>query len=261
MDYLNIPVALCTYMLKWHIVMQIRLYTYLKTICYGRFKLSEDFINNCCVALEYKSKKTFKAHFEYLLQNKWLTFNSKSGSYRIVGLSHIANRLRFQTSKGAIFYPEYFKKFKGFVTGTVITYYMIKRSQEERRSALKKGSASKSRPLASYSLPHSYLAKVLNVPVSTARSYRKNAIDSGFLKAKKTYIETLIPISEIDLFKKFASVESDKIKIVNKSVCIQQADQIESSIFLRMKRDIHIITKKYRKKNTPYIRGSIRGNK
>ena len=247
MDYLNIPVAFCVYMLRTQKVKQFRLFIYLKTICSGHFKLSNELIEKACTELGYKSVKTFHTHFKFLVQKKWITVNSKSGNYRLIGFKQVANRLKVPTSKGVIYYTEYCLCFTGFAAATVITYYMKYRCQRERRSALKKWSASKNRPSASFSLPHTYLAKVLNISKSSARHYRQYAIDGGFIEITKNYLKTSIPIVDIHHFKKYSDFNSDIIRKVKKAVCLQQADKLTSSIILRRKRNLRFASKKFGK--------------
>ncbi len=125
MDYLNIPVAFCVYMLKMQKVKHFRLFIYLKTICSGHFKLSNELTEKACSELCYKSVKTFNTHLKFLVQKKWITVNNNSGNYRLIGFKQVANRLKVPTAKGAIYYPEYSKCFTGFVAA-VCNYILYK---------------------------------------------------------------------------------------------------------------------------------------
>ncbi len=248
MDYMNIPVAFCVYMLKTQKVKQFRLFIYLKTICSGHFKLSDSLIKKTCSELGYKSEKTFFVHLKYLVQKKWITVNSKSGNYRLIGYKQVANRLKVPTSKGGIFYPEYSKCFTGYIAAVVITFYIKYRSHNERRSALKKWSARKSRLSASFILPHTYLAKVLKVSKTTAQRYRQCAIDTGLIIATKSYFKTYIPITEIHNYKKYSGVDPNTVRKIKKTIYVQQADKLKSLITLRKKRNIRFVSKKFGKK-------------
>lgn len=247
MDYLNIPVAFCVYMLKTQKIKQFRLFIYLKTICSGHFKLSDELIEKACTELGYKSVKTFHAHFRFLVQKKWITYNSISGNYRVIGFKQVANRLKVPSSKGALYYPEFSKNFTGFVAGAVISFYMIYRNHKERRSALLKRSARKNRLSVPYSLPHTYLSKILNISKTTARNYRQSAIDMGFIKVTKTLLPTGISSSEIFNYKKYATVNSNIVRSVNNNLCLQQADILISTIKLRNKRNLRFAFKKFGK--------------
>lgn len=248
MDYLNIPVAFCVYILRTQKVKQFRLFIYLKTICSGHFKLSNELIEKTCKELGYKSVKTFHAHFKFLVQKKWITVNSKSGNYRLIGFKQVANRLKVPTSKGVIYYTEYCLCFTGFIAAAVVTYYMKYRSHKERRSALLKRSARKCRPSASFSLPHTYLSKILKIPKITAQRYRQCAIDEGFIVVTKNYVKTLIPTTEIHNFKKYSGADPNTVRKVNKTICFQQADKLNSSLILRRKRNIRFVARKHGKK-------------
>jgi hypothetical protein len=248
MDYLNIPVAFCVYILKTHHIKQFQLFIYLKTICSGHFQLTDALIEQIRTDLNYRSVKTFQSYFQFLLQQKWITYNGSTENYRLIGFERIADRMRVPTSKGVIYYPEFLNCFKGFITGAVVTYYMIYRSQNERRPALKKRGARKSRLSASFSLPHNYLAKVLKVSKITAQRYRQYAIESGFIEVSKSYIKTILPLTDIENFKKYSGNEPSKVRKINNTVCLQEADKLKSNLILRRKKNIRFVNRKFGKK-------------
>ncbi len=192
MNYLNIPVELCKYALTHRKTAQLRLYVFLKVKCSGHMKLSEYQIEEFSHDLNIKSHKTFNSHLNWLLQEEWITYNSKSGNYRIKGFNELSKKLKFTSVTGAIFKIKDFKKFKAFCAAAVITYYMNYKSRIEKQSEFKKMCSRKNcfSP-ASFSLPHTYLAKVLNTSKSNAAIYRKLAIISGYIKAFKRYTLTL----------------------------------------------------------------------
>ncbi|OFX59419.1 MAG: hypothetical protein A2046_07145 [Bacteroidetes bacterium GWA2_30_7] len=249
MDYINIPVELCRYTLTNHKVSQVRLFIYLKTICSGQFKLSDDKIKSICNNLNYKTPKTFKVHFNWLLKQEWITINGKSGYYKIKGFIPLANKLKLKSVRGAIFEPLDFTAFKPFIIAAVITYYMNYRSRNERLSECLTGRPKKYRlSPAFFSLPHLYLAKILNISKSLAATYRNLAINAGFIKVKRRLNKLPIPLIEKNNYKKYFASEKQNIRVINKALYEQLNDELISNVILRTKNNLKKNLKKNGKK-------------
>lgn len=237
--YLSIPVDLGRWALTNHKVNQVKLYIYLKTICSGHFKLSDELISCTCSELSIKSKRTFKSQFKWLIQKKWITVNSKKASYRIIGFPQLSSKLKFSSCKGALFEPMDFSKFKEFLIASVITYYMIRKSRWDIKSELHTRSSRKYFfPPASYSLPHTYLAKILHASKTNAAHFRNLAIKSGYIKAKPKFVEIEIPKSEFRLYKKFNIDENQKFRVIKGKLYRQLNDELTSIIFLSTKKSL-----------------------
>ncbi len=118
-------------LLSKHLISQIRVYVFLKSKCSGQIKLPKELIELYSKELGFKSSKTFKKHLIWLLANKWITYNSKSGNYHIKGFVAVANKLKFICRKGAIFEPLDFDYFKPFIIAAVIKMYMQLKSRKD----------------------------------------------------------------------------------------------------------------------------------
>jgi hypothetical protein len=247
--YISIPIELCKYALTNHKVNQVKLFVYLKTICCGHFKLTDELIIKTCTDLGYKSKKTFYANISWLIRNKWITINSKSCSYRLVGLVQLSFKLGFHSVKGALFDPPIFSEFKPFLAAAVITYLMAYKSRIERLSEQKLGSSSKSsRSPAFYTLPHAYLAGALDVPRSVAANYRYLAVKAKYIAVEHQFEKLNIPLSEKHLYKKYNTTRPETIRVRNKELYRQLPDRLISCIFLRTRQNFKITRKKRRGK-------------
>ena len=242
---MNVPVELCRYALANHIVSQVRLFIYLKTICSGQFKLSDERIKNICAELNYKTPKTFKAHFAWLLKHKWITVNGKTGFFKIKGFIPLAKKLKFQSARGALFEPLDFSLFKPFIIAAVITYFMNYKSRNERLSECLTGRPKKYRlSPAFFSLPHLYLAKVLNISKSLAATYRNQAIQAGFITVKRKLKKIEIPLPEAKNYKKYFASDDQHLKIIDDVLYEQKNDELISTVFLRTKKNLK---KKFKK--------------
>jgi hypothetical protein len=230
---LNIPVGLCIYILRHRIDKQMRLFFYMKTCTSGHFKLTEEFKNTACEVLKYKSIKTFNKHFNWLILHRWITVNSKKGSYRIIGLPQIAYRMKTPSAKCAEFNPIDWNKFKGFISGAVITYLMINKSRRERRPVRDKGSTRMSRRSALFFMPHFYLAMQLGITKSKAQRVRQSAINAGYVVATKNFNYANITTEQLKNFRKYSG--KCNIRIINNIVMLQQPDILKSKILLKRK--------------------------
>ena len=251
MKYICIPVELCKYALMEHKVNQLRLFIFLKTKCSGHLKLPKERIESYCKELSYKTPKTFKNNLNWLLKKEWITVNTKSGNYRIKGFVELSNKLKFSCTKVAIFEPMDFSKFKPFIIATVITYYMkLKSRYDKKRSECLKGGSRKYRfkKPAFFSLPHTYLAKVLNIPKSTAENYRFNAIKSKFIISKSDFEKLDVPGKEIKLFKKYHD-NSSNLRVLKGRLHKQKDNKLFSKIVIRTKKEL----KKKLKRNGKFL--------
>lgn len=246
MDYLSIPVQLCKYALTEHKVNQLRLFVFLKTKCSGQIKLSDSRIKTYAAELEM-TPRTFKNNLNWLLRNNWITFNTKKRQYHLKSFFSLSEELDFQCRKGAIFEPFDFTKFKGFISAAVITYHMkLKGRYDKKRLGLDKRSPRKNRfrRPAIFSLPHTYLANVLDVSKSCARSYRHAAIKDNFIFATHKFQNLGIPIEEIQLYKKYCEENPDSLVELQNKIAIQLNDILTSNIVIRSKSDFRYKRKK-----------------
>jgi hypothetical protein len=252
-SFLNVPVELCKYALTNHKVNQVKLYVYLKTICSGHFKVNKNLIAIVCKELKLKSGKTFKSNLNWLLEENWITVNSKSKSYRIIGFRQLAKKLEFNSATGALFDPPEFEKFRAFLIGAVISYHSKWKRRKAWQSGLLEGSPRKSckPPSDPSDFACLYLAKILNVSKTTASKYKVIAEKAGYIKIEKCFSQIDVPISQLPLLKKYSDKSIEKIRSINGKVCLQEADKIYPSIHLRRKSNI----KCCRKKSEPIKKG------
>ena len=111
--YTTIPIELCLFALKNRKVNEVKLHIYLKHISSGHIKMNYNMYNVWAVDLEL-NPRTIRNCFEWLIKNEWITVNSKTNSYRLIGYGQISRKLGFRTRKAIIF--EYdFNTFDNFL--------------------------------------------------------------------------------------------------------------------------------------------------
>jgi len=239
-DYANIPVELCTYALKEHIVPQVRLYVYLKTIRDGNIKLHPDIVKRACKDLGNITPKTFKTHLNWLIANQWIVVNTKTNVHNIIGYDRLLVLLNFRSAWGALYEPLDFKNFKAFLVSVVVTNYMKKKRRMDKRGERSKGrSGNKRIPSSfSYNLPVTYFAQILNISKTSSCKLLQLANNSPWLEIKNTHSKLGLPIDEKELIKEYSDLEVNKIIVRDMQLCLQTPNLITSYIYLRRKRTL-----------------------
>ena len=250
-DSFNLPIALITFTLKHKVINQLQLYMALKIIYPdGQFIFNRYSRKKVSQYIGYKTPKTFDNNMKWLIKNKWLTF--RKGHCIIKSFKKLHTKYHFHIQKGVVFIPQWdMPKFRAFLYGAVIKYYMEKKSKQERRSGVKKGCSYMKRNPVSVSfpsfhtLPNTYLAKILGISKSSASNYRRIANEAGYIDAKHDY--SFYP--SLDNFPRKAKKYIDnsdinRIRFINNKFCLQNPDKISSDMIIKQKRNL-----RYRKFN------------
>ena len=248
--HLSVPVQLFSIAIEKNISRELKLFLFLKIYTSGHFKLSNTFIDYACYSLDYKSPKTLKKHLDSLLKLKWITLNSKSGSYRIIGFAQLSRKLKITSSKSVEFRYSNLKTFSGFVAAVTITYLMMVKSLHEKRSREKKWSRSKSRCPFLYHLPLTYMSKCLSINKSKVQRLRKEAVNASYILVTKNFYFTKVPLEQVNNFKKYSDkkINDGFIRIINKQVMLQKPDYIKSNLVFYKKRSLRFVHSCYGKK-------------
>lgn len=242
-DYINVPVELCLFSLRDKKTSQVRLYLFFKSISSGFIPNSSNTIHMSAEILNV-CERTVKNHLYWLIEERWLIHYPETNSFRVIGFKPLAVKLSFRIASGGLLYKNEILKYKAFASALVITYYMMRIKRRKRLTEFKKGSSS-SHDLPPYPhLPHLYLAKVLGVTKSSAATYRKLAIKSGYLIQKCQFEDLKIPVDQLGLIKSTDVFDNRLLKKINNSVHIQLPDKIESQIHLRTKWELRSICQK-----------------
>lgn len=247
--HLSVPVQLFSIAIEKNLTRELKLFLFLKIYTSGHFKLSNTFIDDACCSLDYKSPKTLKKHLNSLLKIKWITLNSKSGSYRIIGFAQLSRKLKITSSKSVEFRYSNFKTFSGFVAAVTITYLMMVKSLREKRSREKKWSRSKNRCQALYHLPLTYMSKCLSIDKSKVQRLRKEAVNTSYISITKNFYYTNIPLEQANNFKKYSDekINDGFIRIINNQVMLQKPDYIKSNLVFYKKRTLRFVHSCYGK--------------
>jgi hypothetical protein len=246
-DYFNVPVALLIYALKFKKTNQVKLFLYLKSISSGYVQIQKSEFLLIAEHLDICSK-TLNSYLQWLIQEEWLIVDPVAHNFRLIGFRRLSEKLGFTISTGALLYKNDIPKFKSFAVAAVITYLIerIRVRKWQTEAGLIKGNPNLS-GLPSYPfLPHSYLAKTLELSKTTAYDFRKLTVENEFLKCRKSYEDQNFTSENLKMLKKYYPENPDTLRKKGKQIYRQLPDMIESSVYLRTKSNIWEVCQKNR---------------
>jgi len=222
-----IPVELCKFALSQKKSREVALWLFLKRVTSGHFLLDNELIKTSCETLNYKTKKTFRKHLNWLKRKKWITINGKTGSHRIISMDQLSRKYSFVSRSCGIFNTAEFQTIRAFFVGTVITY--LKRTRGH--SAQRKHGARKYCPYSF--VTNDRLANFLGVPRSTAIRFKKQAVAAGYIQTKHHFEKLLLPVSDYNFYKVYGKKETNNFRCRRDAIWEQKPDKISSNILLR----------------------------
>ncbi len=241
-----VPVQICAYVLKYKLVNEFKLYLLLKyyskngilkiTKC-EKIKISKKL--NCC-------EKTVTNNLKKLLALFWINKNNED-IYFIRAYHSITTQVNkhdeiIYHNTRVEFSFSYFNKFRAYLAGAVLGYFLLKQKnklwKERRKKARLKQTFPKYLPLSLNAL-----IKITGMKKSTLQSLRTLAVKSFFLKYKSGLKKAKhIHISQVNNYKKSHPENADKVRVINDEVFIQNTNYYSSLLHY----------KKGRKKTVPY---------
>jgi hypothetical protein len=244
---LNLPITLPAYALSHKVVNQLRLYLYLKSVCSGHFKVDERSVQHACEFLDLKSHKSFYKNLNWLILQKWITFNSISNNCRVISFTRLCYKLNITTRTGVLFETKDFKHFRPFLYAAVIAWSIRRKDWHQRQPAPKKGGTRKSMPghrpgpgfnrgRSQSQLPNRYLAKILQLDHSTISRYKLATSTAGYINTEHQFEDTQLSLKFLYSMQKYLPEEAHLLVAHNNTVQRQLPDVITHSIHLKHRR-------------------------
>ena len=230
---MNLPITLIAYALSEKVVNQLKIYLYLKEKCSGHFLLNEQNIKHACEFLVLKSEKTFHKNLNWLIRNKWVAFNSKTNSCRIISFARLCHKLAIKTKTGVHFEIDDFKSFRPFLYAAIFAWTIRRKDWHERQPVRKKGRTNKSMSKPKCQMPNRYLAKILSLDHSTISRYKLAASTAGYISVQHRFEDTELPEMMLYSFQKYQPEDAHLLVIHQGTVQRQQPDEIKHSIHLK----------------------------
>ena len=234
-EHLNVPLHLCEFTIQNNFVGELRLYLFLKKECSGQIQLPPSKRKEIAMALSC-GERTVRNHLHKLRNRNWIGFNEKSGYYFIRGFDKVSSIEGLTGRKGCwleinmkdIWSDK--RKFTAFLAAALIGHLVQvskwkETSKEYKNDAARsdhyKGRSNHRRSARSssyfYPVSADAIFQIYGIPTSTASDYKRLASEHKFLKVKKSYTDILVPLEQLNLYKKDVGYEIAKRIIVFKS--------------------------------------------
>ncbi len=209
--YTNIPISLCEFALTNRKLNQTRIFILLKLESDGYVENYEKFEEDIANKLNLNIK-TIRNSIKWLIDQKWITVNSKQNKYHIISYERLSKKINSEFKSGFSFEFDYLDNFKVLCIAIVITYYLNKKRFFNGRSGNKRGFPTMNRKLKKgfYPMANGYLAKCLGVSIATACRYKQLADKHGYIEV----IPQIIYITE-ESGKPISSEHYDVFKLID----------------------------------------------
>lgn len=190
--YTTIPIGLIRVAIVNRKLNHLKVYTFLKCISSGHLSLKANSYRIWAKEIGI-SEKTLKTCLDWMLKNRWLSFNSKIQSLRVVSYRQLKQKYKKYFHTAIKFDRSNFIDFRGFCAAALIGFYRNSKKFLDKRnkvSGIINGIPRKNTyalPKAYYDFPVRYFAKCLGVSVTSAENLKKEAMKYGFIIVKKNH--------------------------------------------------------------------------
>ena len=194
------------------------------------------------------NRQTFNNRLKWLLKNKWIGLNSKTGNYHLNSFKVMHRRTKLSTLTGIIWDDYDFQKFNAFVYTAIFTtiarkkFWIEKRKvKEQGRKPLSvgviKGRSRECRGFRAYSLPLGYLAKAIGISVQKVSRMKMEAKSKGFIEVKHQLNEIVIEPGQISNYRKSVD-QAQKAVVINNKLFEQMPDLITPFVVAKKRRNL-----------------------
>lgn len=189
--YTTIPIGLIQFAVTRRKLNHLKIYIFLKCISSSHLSVKDDSYKVWAKEIGI-NVKTFKSCLDWMLKKRWLSFNSKRQSLRVVSYVQLKRQYKLNSQTSLKFDRDNFKDFRGLCAAALIGFYRNSKKFTDKKnkvSGVINGipSMNTSYPKNYYDLPVRYFAECLGVSVTTAENLKKEALKYGFISVKKNY--------------------------------------------------------------------------
>lgn len=192
--YLNVPIALCEYVIINKLINPFRVFLYLKTLG-NKFQMNNSMVREALKTLKISSKKTLEANLYKLIEINWIGFNQNNNTFFVRGFETLLYNINAKRSISVEFHKSNFKQFRGFLGGAVFGYLSILqhwRQINKNKGRIKEpsmgGSAQLIAPPCFYPVSISGVSVLLSISLSTSHTLKELACRSKHIVTLDNHI-------------------------------------------------------------------------
>ena len=204
-EKLQIPVQIANHVVKNNLQKPFAIYLYLKFNSSGKIHEESDTFTSIKKELKIKDNRTYKKHFQSLIDINWVGYNEKSGYYHVRGFDRIRYEYQFKGKQAVTLYYYDLKKLDDFLNASLICASVnakkfVKEVVKRRKLKPVANNRDATMPAKVYaelqqldyygcSLPE--ICKLLGCKKTRASQLRTKASKAGFIKTKHKFTEIL----------------------------------------------------------------------
>ena len=195
-DSILVPIGMVQFALKFKVVKPVNTFLatkfYTNGSSYGIANLHKSLSPILGV-----SQSSLYSYFSYLLEWDWIGKNQNSGVYFFRSIDRIIELEQWEFKRSVVMTADDLKTPKDFMVGALIESVIKSGGQGKESGRKMSRSVSNSIPVS-----HNFLEKTIDVKRTTSKTYRKNAVQNGYVSTKPNLqlIKDLTPY-EKDLLK------------------------------------------------------------
>lgn len=240
--YTTIPVGLIKVAIVNRKLNHLKIYVFLKCISSGHLSVKANSYKIWASEIGI-SEKTLKTCLDWMLKNRWLSFNSKIQSLRVVSYKQLKRKYKKGFYTAIKFDRPDFKDFRGFCAAALIGFYRNSKKFSDKQnkvSGIINGTPRKNTyalPKNYYDFPVRFFAKCLGVSVTTAENLKKEAQKFGFISVRKNcfYLEDFGGNKVSTEFMKHLGHNKKYYIKSARGILIKGADLIKINVYLKRK--------------------------
>jgi hypothetical protein len=253
--YLNVPVALCEYVIINKLINPFRLFLYLKTLGH-KFQMNNILVRGALKTLKISSKKTLETNLKKLVDINWIGFNQNNNTFFVRGFETLLYNINAKRSIGVEFHKSNFKYFRGFLGGAVFGYLsalqhwkQMDKNKGRAKEPSTGGSSQLVTPPCFYPVSVSGVSTILSISLSTAHTLKELACKSKHIITLDNHIPIDIDPTLLMQYLRSAQKTFGKVRVDKKRNKVYEIGPLLVKSNMQYKR----------RKKTKHIMGDCRG--
>ncbi len=194
-----LPIEIVQYVVDRRMYKPLAIYLFLKMKCSGKLHAGHPVFSQLKKELGIRDERTFKKHFQSLLQLDWIGYSAKSGIYFIRSLDRVRQIHGFRKRQACAVQQKDLTQLQAFSSAAIINYavrkheYYVVFKKTKNQSALSKREVASQIGSKSFSTPKYYglsvqsIAELLGCSLTRACQLKKVAVEAGYIKVNHQF--------------------------------------------------------------------------